>query len=65
MPIGRLNTYDCGASPGLVGSWNHGVAAGGDLNFTSPAFVYFSPEEYTIVATDDWNQYVYAILVVL
>jgi len=61
---GHGGEIDCGANPGLVGYWNHGIAAGGDLNFTSPAFVYFSSGEYTIVATDAWNQYVYATFVV-
>jgi hypothetical protein len=45
---------------GLVGYWNDSVSTGGNLGFSSPAFVYFKPGEYTIVATDDWNQYVYA-----
>jgi len=53
-----------GASPGLVGFWNYSVPAGDDMNFTSPAFVYFPPGEYTIVAADDWNQYAYATFVV-
>jgi hypothetical protein len=34
------------------------------MNFTSPGFVYFPPGEYTIVAADDWDQYVYATFVV-
>jgi hypothetical protein len=44
---------DCQANPGLAGYWNDSVLAGGDVNFTSPAFVYFPPGEYTIVAADD------------
>jgi hypothetical protein len=44
---------------GLVGYWNDSVPSGGDLNFTSKAFVYFPPGRYTIVAADDWTQHVY------
>jgi hypothetical protein len=36
----------------------------GNLGFSSPAFVHFPPGDYTIVATDQWNQYVYATFVV-
>jgi hypothetical protein len=53
-----------GTGPGLVGYWNYSVPAAEDMNFTFPGFVYFSPGEYTIVAADDWNQYVYATFVV-
>ena len=61
---------------GLVGYWNDSVSAGGNVSwvgnfgyvgnvgFSSPAFVHFPPGEYTIVATDQWNQYVYASFVV-
>ncbi len=61
---------------GLVGYWNDSVSAGGSVSwvgnfgyvgnvgFSSPAFVHFPPGEYTIVATDEWNQYVYATFVV-
>jgi len=62
---GQGGEINCGASPGLVGYWNRSVAAGGNMNFTSPAFTYLPAGEYTIVATDDWNQYVYAYFVVL
>jgi hypothetical protein len=62
---GHGGSVDCGTSPGLLGYWNPGTAPGGDLNFTSPAFSYFPRGEYTIVATDDWNQYVYAYFTVL
>jgi hypothetical protein len=53
------------AMPGLVGYWNYSSPNGGDFGFTSPAFVRFSPGEYTLVAWDDWNQYVYVAFVVL
>jgi len=49
---------------GLVGYWNDSVSAAGNLGFSSPAFVHFPPGEYTIVATDEWNQYVYATFLV-
>jgi hypothetical protein len=45
---------------GLVGYWNDSIPTAGNLGFSSPAFVHFKPGEYTIVATDEWNQYVYA-----
>ena len=62
---GNGGEIDCGVTPGLVGYWNSSpTSTGGDLNFTSPAFTYFPPGEYTIVATDPWNQYVYAYFVV-
>jgi hypothetical protein len=56
---------DCGNTTGLVGYWNGSTASpGGDFSYTSHAFTYFPPGEYTIVATDPWNQYVYATFVV-
>lgn len=57
---------ECGEGSGLVGYWNrNGTYSGTDLNFTSPAFTYFPPGEYTLVATDLWNQYAYATFEVL
>ncbi|MDA4118301.1 MAG: hypothetical protein OK455_08155 [Thaumarchaeota archaeon] len=35
------------------------------MNSSSPAFTYFPPGEYTIVATDLWNQYIYTTFQVL
>jgi hypothetical protein len=61
---GHGGEISCGASPGLVGYWNDSISAAGTLDFSSPAFVYFPQGEYTIVAVDDWNQYVYANFVV-
>lgn len=61
---GGGGSVNCAADPGLVGYWNDGVPSGGDLNFTSPAFAYFPPGAYTLVAADDWGQYVYAHFVV-
>lgn len=49
---------------GLVGYWNDSVSTGGDLGFSSPAFVHLAPGEYTIVATDLLGQYVFATFVV-
>lgn len=65
----NATTGDCGDNPqlvsfctgkGLSGYWNDSIPAEGALNFTSPAFSYFSPGEYTLVATDAWGQYAYA-----
>jgi hypothetical protein len=53
------------AEPGLVGYWNYSTPNEGNSGFTSPAFVRFSPGEFTVVAWDDWNQYVYSTFVVL
>jgi hypothetical protein len=62
---GHGGSIGCSATNnGLLGYWNDSVASGGDLNFTSRAFMYFPPGRYTIVAADDWNQYVYATFVV-
>jgi hypothetical protein len=61
------NSFACDwATPGLVGYWNWSIpdGAGANFGFTAPAFVHFSPGEYTIVAWDDWNQYVYATFIV-
>jgi hypothetical protein len=44
------------ATPGLVGYWNYSAPIGEN----NSAFHRFSPGEYTMVAWDDWNQYVYA-----
>jgi hypothetical protein len=51
LVAGCLSSY-----PGLVGYWN--------MTASPPTVVRFSPGEYTILAWDDWNQYVYAIFVV-
>jgi hypothetical protein len=54
------------ATPGLVGYWNDNVPSQGNLfGSTSSAFVHFPSGEYTIVAADDWNQYLYATFVVV
>jgi len=51
---------NCGAGQGLVGYWNPNVDSQGVMDFSSPAFTYFPAGEYTIVAFDAWNQYLYA-----
>jgi hypothetical protein len=58
------NGLNCGLGQGLVGYWHNGVSTQGDLSFTSPAFTYFSPGEYTILAYDMWGQRAYATFVV-
>jgi len=69
----NATTGNCGDNPqlvafctgkGLSGYWNDSIPAPGALNFTSPAFAYFPPGEYTMVATDLWDQYAYATFVV-
>lgn len=69
----NATTGNCGDNPsyvgyctgkGLSGYWNDSIPAPGALNFTSPAFSYFPPGEYTIVATDLWGQFVYATFTV-
>lgn len=63
---GHGGEIDCGNTSGLVGYWNAtAVASGGDCcDFASPAFTYFPPGQYTIVATNPWGQYVYATFIV-
>lgn len=63
---GNGGEIDCGNTHGLIGYWNGTVQGGkGDwYDFASPAFTYFQPGEYTIVATDPWNQYVYVNFIV-
>lgn len=58
------NGGNCGLGQGLVGYWLNGVSTQGDLNFTSPAFTYFPPGEYTLLAYDAWGQWVYTTFVV-
>jgi hypothetical protein len=60
------NSNNCDNSSGLLGYWNAPPTKppAADLNYTSPAFSYFPPGEYTIVATDAWNQFVYVTFVV-
>jgi hypothetical protein len=55
----------CPTTSGLLGYWSPGAVNGGNLTLASKGFAYFPPGEYTIVATDDWNQNVYATFDVL
>ena len=57
-PSPGLQFGDCGALHALMGFWNR--TATGDASLSSQAFVRFPAGEYTIGATDLWNQYVYA-----
>lgn len=57
-PNPGLQNGDCGALHALMGFWNR--TATGDGSLSSRAFVRFPAGEYTIGATDLWNQYVYA-----
>jgi hypothetical protein len=61
---GNGGEVNCGNGQGLVGYWNDTADPQGVFNFSSPAFTYFPPGEYTIVACDAWNQYVYATFTV-
>lgn len=55
----------CGCStPGLVGYWSSKYMSSGASGTPQTGFVPFSPGEYTVVAWDAWNQYVYATFVV-
>jgi len=55
----------CGNTTGLVGYWNASAPIqDGLLGLNSSALVYFPPGEYTIVACDAFNQYLYATFVV-
>jgi len=56
---------NCGGDSGLFGYWNPGNGSSGNGTLASKNFMYFPPGEYTILATDDWNQYVYAYFTVL
>jgi len=59
------NGGNCGLGDGLVGYWNTTISNADILNSSSPAFTYFPPGEYTIAATDLWNQYIFATFHVL
>jgi hypothetical protein len=50
--------------PGLVGYWTDSTACNGNATCSLLPFWPFSPGEYTIVAWDDWNQFVYVTFVV-
>jgi hypothetical protein len=55
----------CSTTSGIIGYWNPGFGYTGNTTFSSNDFTYLPSGEYTIVATDAWNQYVYAYITVL
>jgi hypothetical protein len=62
---GNGGSINCGGNSALFGYWNPGLGNAGNGTLASKNFEYFPSGEYTIVATDDWNQYVYAYFAVL
>jgi hypothetical protein len=58
-------SISCLGNSGVLGYWKPGFGYTGNLTFASKNFSYFPSGEYTIVATDDWNQFVYAYFAVL
>jgi hypothetical protein len=63
--IGSPSSISCSESSGVLGYWTPGFGHIGNMTFASKNFSYFPSGEYTIVATDDWNQFVYACFAVL
>ena len=56
----------CPLGSGLFGYWNPSVVLiEENSTLASKYFSYFPPGEYTLVAADDWSQYVYAYFTVL
>ena len=56
----------CGSGQGLFGYWNStSPVEGANATTLSKEFAYFPAGEYTLVATDAWNQFVYTYFVVL
>jgi hypothetical protein len=53
-------TVACPSLSGVVGYWKQGFGYTGDMSLGSSDFTYLPPGQYTVVATDAWNQYVYA-----
>ena len=58
-------SVNCGGNSALFGYWNPALGNSGNATLAAKNFVFFRSGEYTIVATDDWNQYVYAYFAVL
>jgi len=58
------NSTNCVGSSGLFGYWNPALGNSGNGTLSSKQFAYLPSGEYTLVAADDWNQYVYAHLTV-
>jgi len=63
---GQESPGNCGLLHALVGYWNRTAVFTTEHNdsLTSSAFVHFPPGEYTIAATDLWNQFAYATFIV-
>jgi hypothetical protein len=58
-------TVSCGQGGGLFGYWNSTSYLVSNATLASKDFVYFPAGQYTLVATDAWNQFVYAYFTVL
>lgn len=58
------NSTNCTGGSGLFGYWNTALGSSGNGTLSSKQFAYLPSGEYTLVAADDWNQYVYAYLTV-
>lgn len=63
--VGSLSGISCRGTSGLLGYWAPGFGYAGNMTFTSKSFSYFPSGEYTLVATDARNQFVYAYFTVL
>jgi hypothetical protein len=61
--VGGMST--CGVGSSLLGYWNPALGPSNDSTLASKMLVPFPSGEYTIVATDDWNQFIYAYFTVL
>ena len=64
-PSGTETSVSCATTPGLLGYWVPGATNAGNFTLAAKGFAYFPPGEYTIVATDNWNQNIYATFDVL
>jgi len=58
-------SINCLATTGILGYWKPGFGYAGNMTLSSKNFTYFPLGEYTVVAADDWNQYVFATFDVL
>jgi hypothetical protein len=63
--VNSPSSISCPGSSGVLGYWTPGFRYAGNMTLTSKSFSHFPLGEYTIVATDDWNQFVYAYFTVL
>jgi len=58
--VSSPSSISCLRSAGLLGYWAPGFGYPGNATLSSKNFSYFPAGEYTLVATDAWNQSVYA-----